>query len=397
MDPAPAAAKRRQTGPARAQRGEVRESRPPGVRVNGQGDRAAIHAPVRPRTRPSPDDPAANVLPLLSRGEITAVLPRHYRCGTPLATAIVPCPKRRADRSLEQSEEHPRAGYGVFAGVWLLYGRVESLGGSNLGPGSRRYPVLAAAQATSAPRINQAQLVEKRHRRIPGPVPARSRSREPAGRSRRKPPAVSPLAAAAPRSDDRRCARNPAGHDPEVRINLGRRAERSDYRPPSIGQAPNRRGLGTVEQDGLRMEFLVASPITWNNSCCGEPIVQVHHVGRLLVLPCLRSDTVAIWPALFEALEGSMSMGTGRGSFCAEISLAGNLYAAGFRWAGYRIASGRRFSCPPCLMGQSATSTGPMPWRAAPSRDPERIEAINRLLDSFSQSPAARKESGPRA
>lgn len=247
------------------------------------------------------------------------------------------------------------------------------------------------------PRINQAQLVEKRHRRIPGPVPARSRSREPAGRSRRKPPAVSPLVAAAPRSDDRRCARNPAGHDPEVRINLGRRAERSDYRPPSIGQAPNRRGLGTVEQDGLRMEFLVASPSTWNNSCCGEPIVQVHHVGRLLVLPCLRSDTVAIWPALFEALEGSMSMGTGRGSFCAEISLAGNLYAAGFRWAGYRIASGRRFSCPPCLMGQSATSTGPMPWRAAPSRDPERIEAINRLLDSFSQSPAARKESGPRA
>ena len=81
MDPAPAAAKRRQTGPARAQRGEVRESRPPGVRVNGQGDRAAIHAPDRPRTRPSPDDPAANVLPLLSRGEITAVLPRHYRCG----------------------------------------------------------------------------------------------------------------------------------------------------------------------------------------------------------------------------------------------------------------------------------------------------------------------------
>lgn len=151
MDPAPAAAKLRQTGPARAQRGEVRESRPPGVRVNGQGDRAAIHAPVRPRTRPSPDDPAANVLPLLSRGEITAVLPRHYRCGTPLATAIVPCPKRRADRSLEQSEEHSRAGYGVFAGVWLLYGRVESLGGSNLGPGSRRYPVLAAAQATSAP------------------------------------------------------------------------------------------------------------------------------------------------------------------------------------------------------------------------------------------------------
>jgi len=152
MDPAPAAAKRRQTGPARAQRGEVRESRPPGVRVNGQGDRAAIHAPVRPRTRPSPDDPAANVLPLLSRGEITAVLPRHYRCGPRWPLRSFHARKRKADRSLEQSEEHPRAGYGVFAGVWLLYGRVESLGGSNLGLGSRRYPVLAAAQATSDPR-----------------------------------------------------------------------------------------------------------------------------------------------------------------------------------------------------------------------------------------------------
>lgn len=370
MDPVPAAAKRRQAGPARAQRGEVRESRPPGVRVNGQGDRAAIHAPVRPRTRPSPDDPGANVLPLLSRGEITAVLPRHYRCGTPLATAIVPCPKRRADRSLEPIEEHPRAGYGVFAGCGCSMAgwRAWAIATLALVHAGTRYVPPPKQHLT--PRINQAQLVEKRHRRIPGPVPARSRSREPAGRSRRKPPAVSPLAAAAPRSDDRRCARNPAGHDPEVRIRLGRRADRGDYRPPSIGQAPNRRGLGTVEQDGLRMEFLVASPSTWNNSCCGEPIVQVHHVGRLLVLPCLRSDTVAIWPALFEALEGSMSMGTGRGSFCAEISLAGNLYAAGFRWAGYRIASGRRFSSPPCLMGQSATSTGPMPWRAAPSRDP---------------------------
>lgn len=60
-------------------------------------------------------------------------------------------PETEGGSQLGAERGAPESGIRRLCGVWLLYGRVESLGGSNLGPGSRRYPVRAAAQATSDP------------------------------------------------------------------------------------------------------------------------------------------------------------------------------------------------------------------------------------------------------
>ncbi|WP_417373503.1 hypothetical protein [Glutamicibacter protophormiae] len=130
----------------------------------------------------------------------------------------------------------------------------------------------------------------------------------------------------------------------------------------------------------------------------GDGVVQIRYFGTQLIPSGLWDDTVAIWMALLDAVEGFLSTGKGRGSFNAEISLAGNLHTAGF-WIGGALHRVAPLAFIPAVLGGSKRYFDWLENRVGRTHPGilERIEAMQRLLESFSPTRAVPKESGPRA
>lgn len=161
--------------------------------------------------------------------------------------------------------------------------------------------------------------------------------------------------------------------------------------------ASPRRYLVSVEEEPDRATQLWFKRAA-QNPYGGDGIVQIRYFGEQLIPPGLWDDTLAIWFALLDAIEGFLSAGAGHGSFSAEIILSGNRHAAGFSIGGVsnRIEP---LAFIPAVLGGAKRYFDWLENRVGRTHPgiPERIEVMTRLLDSFSQPRAVPQESGPGA
>lgn len=130
----------------------------------------------------------------------------------------------------------------------------------------------------------------------------------------------------------------------------------------------------------------------------GDGIVQIQYFGAHLIPRGVWDDTVAIWFALLDALEGFLSTGTGHGSFSAGIALVGSVHGASFSVNGISHRVDPRELIPVVLDGAQRYFS----WienavgRSYPEVS-ERIQGMTVSLNSFSPTRATTKESHPRA
>lgn len=130
----------------------------------------------------------------------------------------------------------------------------------------------------------------------------------------------------------------------------------------------------------------------------GDGIVHIKYFGMKLIPLGIWDDTVAVWFALLDALEGFLSTGTGNGSFSVEISLIGSIHGASFSVNGISHGVDPRELIPAVLDGAKRYFS----WleNTVGSSYPdvsERIQAMIASLNSFSPTRATTKESHPRA
>lgn len=130
----------------------------------------------------------------------------------------------------------------------------------------------------------------------------------------------------------------------------------------------------------------------------GDGCVQIRYFETQLIPLELWDDTVEIWIALLDAMEGFLATGAGHGNFSAEISLVGNGYGARFSAHGVAHRVDPLELIPAVLGGAQRyfSWTHDMVGHSYPEIF-ERIQTMTASLNSFSPTRAVTKESHPRA
>ncbi|PQZ93502.1 hypothetical protein CQ018_07410 [Arthrobacter sp. MYb227] len=130
----------------------------------------------------------------------------------------------------------------------------------------------------------------------------------------------------------------------------------------------------------------------------GAGCVHIRYFEEQLIPLELWDDTVGIWDALLDAMEGFLATGVGRGNFSPEFSLVGSIHAASFSAHGVSHQVDPLELIPAVLDGAQRYFSWieNMVGRSYPEII-ERIQTMTVSLNSFSPTRAVTKESHPRA
>lgn len=172
---------------------------------------------------------------------------------------------------------------------------------------------------------------------------------------------------------------------PHTVTNLAELAEKPDQYLVSIDAEPERAAKKWFERAA-------------RNPFGGDGCVQIQYFETQLIPLELWDDTVEIWCALLDALEGFLATGAGHGHFSAEISLVGSIHSASFS-AGRVSSRVDPYVLIPALLDGAQRYFSWIESKVGRSYPAifERIQTMTISLSSFSPTRAVTQVSHPRA